>query len=170
MNRRQTIFKLLAAGAALGAAGPLLAQDRASSVSTQLSVSGEVERMLTLSVDDLRALGQQKEWVQMGTYGGVRLTDVLTLANIRQDAPRALRRTYVVAVGTDGYQSVLSWGELYNSPAGKSVLVAVERDGVPLRDGEGRFALVALGDDRLGPRHVKWLSKIEVRCVPEIKP
>lgn len=65
---------------------------------------------------------------------------------------------------------MLSWGELYNSPAGKSVLVAVERDGVPLRDGEGRFALVALGDDRLGPRHVKWLSKIEVRRVPEIKP
>ena len=169
MNRRQIIFRLAVASAALQVAAPLRAQDRASSMSTQLVVTGEVQKPLTLSADDLRAIGKQKEWVQMGTYAGVRLTDLLNLADIRQDAPRALRRTYVVAIATDGYQSVLSWGELYNSPAGKSILVAVDRDGVPLRDGEGRFALVALGDDRPGPRHVKWLSKIDVRRVPEVR-
>jgi hypothetical protein len=40
---------------------------------------------------------------------------------IRSDAPRALRRTYVVAVATDGYQAVFSWGELYNTPVGRGV-------------------------------------------------
>ena len=169
LNRRQSMWKLLAGGVALQLAASAPAQDRASSMSTQLVVTEEVQKPLTLSVDDLRAIGKQKEWVQLGTYGGVRLTDLLNLAGIRQDTPRALRRTYVVASATDGYQAVLSWGELYNAPGGKSVLVALDRDGVPLRDGEGRFALVAQADDRFGPRHVEWLSKIDVRQVPEVK-
>lgn len=169
MNRRQGLFKFLGSLALLQPAALLQAQERASSVSTRLLIGGEVQRPLTLSVDDLRAMGQQKEWVQIGAYAGVRLTDLLDLAGIRQDAPRALRRSYVVAVATDGYQAVLSWGELYNSPAGKNVLVAVERDGMALRDGEGRFALLAFGDERLGARHVKWLSAVDVRRVPEAR-
>jgi hypothetical protein len=72
----------------------------------------------------------------------MRLTDVLDQARIRSDAPRALRRTYVVAV-------------------------AIERDGMPLEDGEGRFALISLADERPGPRHVKWLQQIDVRRVRE---
>jgi hypothetical protein len=76
-------------------------------------------------------------------------------------------RTYVVARATDGYPAVFSWGELYNTPVGRGVLVAFERDGAPLRDGEGRIALVSSADERPGPRHVKWLNRIEVRRVPE---
>ena len=74
-----------------------------------------------------------------------------------------------MATATDGHQAVFSWGELYNSPIGRNVLVAVERDGVPLRDGEGRFALVSTADDKPGPRHVKWLARVDVRQVPEAK-
>jgi len=62
---------------------------------------------------------------------------------------------------------VFSWGELYNSPVGAKVLVAVDREGAPMRDGEGRFALVSLADEKFGPRHVKWLNRIEVRRVEE---
>jgi hypothetical protein len=36
-----------------------------------------------------------------------------------------------------------------------------------LQDGEGRIALVSLADEKIGPRHVKWLSRIDVRRVPE---
>jgi hypothetical protein len=97
----------------------------------------------------------------------VRLSDLLDEARIRSDAPRALRRTYVVAIATDGYQAVFSWGELFNSALGREVIVAIERDAAPLRDGEGRFALVSLADLRPGPRHVKWLARIDVRRVPE---
>lgn len=140
-----------------------------SSVSTQVSVGGEVQRTLTLTVEALREIGKRKEFAKIGVYGGVRLVDVLDEADIRRDSPRALRRTYIVATATDGYQGVFSWGELYNSPIGKGALVAIERDGLPLRDGEGRFALVSLADDKPGPRHVKWLSRIDVRRVPEEK-
>jgi len=160
-------MRTLLLAVALAAAAAAVAQERASSVSTQLSVAGEVQRPLALSVGQLRELATRRGAAEAGGYGGVRLVDLLEEADIRRDSPRALRRTYVVAFATDGYQAVFSWGELFNSPLGGKFLVAVDRDGVPLRDGEGRFALVSLGDEKFGPRHVKWLSRIEVRQVPE---
>ena len=155
---------LLAAAFVATAVG---AQERPSSVSTQLSVGGEVQNPLKLSVDDVRAMAKRRGTAEAGGYGGLRLIDLLEEADIRRDSPRALRRTYIVATATDGYQAVFSWGELYNSPVGAKVLVAMDRDGAPLRDGEGRFALVSLADEKFGPRHVKWLDRIEVRRVEE---
>ena len=145
----------------------VVAQERSTSVSTQLSVTGEVQNALKLSLDDMRGIAKRRGAAAAGAYGGVRLIDVLEEADIRRDAPRALRRTYIVAFATDGYQALFSWGELYNSPIGKGALVAIERDGKPLQDGEGRFTLISAADDKPGPRHVKWLSRIDVRRVPE---
>ena len=161
MTRWFAAALLVAAAAAAGA------QERASSVSTRLAVTGEVQRPLDLTADQVRAIALRRGAGEGGGYRGLRLVDLLEEADIRRDQPRALRRTYVVAVATDGYQAVFSWGELYNAPLGGGVLVALDRDGVPLRDGEGRFALVSLGDDKPGPRHVKWLARIDVRRVPE---
>jgi len=136
-------------------------------VTTRVEVTGEVGRKLSLSVEDLRGLAQRRGQVAAGAYGGIRLTDLLEEADIRRDERHALRRTYVVATASDGYHAVFSWGELFNTPVGREVLVAFERDGAPLRDGEGKIALVSLADERIGPRHVKWLSRIDVRRVPE---
>ena len=149
------------------APGNALAQERKSLVTTRVEVAGEVGRKLSLSVDDLRGLAQRRGQAAAGGYGGIRLTDLLEEADIRQDERHALRRTYVVATASDGYHAVFSWGELFNTPVGREVLVAFERDGAPLRDGEGKIALVSLADARIGPRHVKWLSRIEVRRVPD---
>jgi DMSO/TMAO reductase YedYZ molybdopterin-dependent catalytic subunit len=153
--------------AAALAPGDSLAQERKSLVTTRLEITGEVQRKLSLSVEDLRNLAQRRAKVAAGGYGGIRLTDVLEEADIRRDERHALRRTYVVATASDGYQAVFSWGELFNTPVGRDVLIAFERDGSPLQDGEGRIALVSLADGKTGPRHVKWLSRIDVRRVPE---
>ncbi|OAI51663.1 hypothetical protein AYO46_07540 [Betaproteobacteria bacterium SCGC AG-212-J23] len=159
-------MKLWLAAAAL-TASLALAQERGSAVSTQVRVVGEVQRELSLDVDALRSLASRRTFVQERGYGGVRLVDVLQEAGIRQDARHALRRTYVIATASDGFKAVFSWGELFNTPIGRGVLVAYERDGTPLRDGEGRITLVSLADERPGTRHVKWLERIEVRRVPE---
>jgi DMSO/TMAO reductase YedYZ molybdopterin-dependent catalytic subunit len=155
-------MRLWLAALMLALALPALAQ-----VSTRVRITGEVQRELTLGVDDLRLLASRRTLVQERGYGGLRLVDLLQEADIRQDARHALRRTYVIATATDGFQAVFSWGELFNTPVGQGVLVAFERDGVPLRDGEGRVTLVSLGDGRPSMRHVKWLARIEVRRVPE---
>lgn len=149
------------------ALGDSLAQENGSLVTTRLEVTGEVRRSLSLSVDDLHALAQRRGQVTVRGYGGIRLTDLLEEADIRRDARHALRRTYVVALASDGYQAVFSWGELFNTSIGRDVLVAFERGGLPLQDGEGQIALVSLADEQTGPRHVKWLSQIDVRRVPE---
>jgi len=159
-------MKLWLAAAAL-TASLALAQERGSAVSTQVRVVGEVQRELSLDVDALRSLASRRTFVQERGYGCVRLVDVLQEAGIRQDARHALRRTYVIATASDGFKAVFSWGELFNTPIGRGVLVAYERDGTPLRDGEGRITLVSLADERPGTRHVKWLERIEVRRVPE---
>jgi DMSO/TMAO reductase YedYZ molybdopterin-dependent catalytic subunit len=144
-----------------------LAQEAKSLVSTRLEVTGLVSRTLSLSVDDLRAIAKRRGVAEAGGYGGILLSELLKEAAIREDERHAQRRTYVVALATDGYQAVFSWGELFNTSIGRGVLVAYERDGAPLREGEGRFALVSLADERTGPRHVKWLNRIDVRRVPE---
>jgi DMSO/TMAO reductase YedYZ molybdopterin-dependent catalytic subunit len=144
-----------------------LAQEGKSLVSTRLEVSGLVRHGLSLSVEDLRALARRRGQTAAGGYGGIRLTELLEEADISQDARHALRRTYVVAAASDGYQAVFSWGELFNTSVGAQVLVAFERDGSPLREGEGQIALVSLADERTGVRHVKWLTRIDVRRVPE---
>jgi len=156
---------LLAAALIAYAAGSPGAEP--SAVSTQLIVGGEVRRELRLTLDDVRQIAKRRGLAEQAGYSGVRLVDLLAEAEIVDDAPLALRRTYVVAVATDGYPAVFSWGELYNTPVGRGVIVATDRDGVPLREGEGRFTLVSLADARPGPRHVKWLARIDVRRVSE---
>ena len=149
------------------APGDGLAQERKSLVTTRLEVTGEVQRKLSLSVEDLRGFAKRRGQVAAGGYGGIRLTDLLEEADIRRDERHALRRTYVVATASDGYHAVFSWGELFNTPVGRDVLVVFERGGAPLQDGEGKIALVSLADEKNGPRHVKWLSRIDVRRVSE---
>jgi DMSO/TMAO reductase YedYZ molybdopterin-dependent catalytic subunit len=153
--------------AAVLASGDCLAQREVSLVTTRLEVTGEVRRILSLSVEDLRSVAQRRGRKLAGGYSGIRLTDVLEEADIKRDARHALRRTYVVAMASDGYQAVFSWGELFNTSVGRDVLVAFERGGLPLQDGEGKIALVSLADEKIGPRHVKWLSRIDVRRVSE---
>jgi DMSO/TMAO reductase YedYZ molybdopterin-dependent catalytic subunit len=159
----------MVAGTAAGvlASGNCPAQEAKSLVSTRVEVTGLVRRSLALSVEQLRAMAERRGRAAAGAYAGVRLVDLLEEADIRQDERHALRRTYVVALASDGYQAVFSWGELFNTPVGPNVLVAFERDGAPLREGEGRIALVSLSDERAGARHVKWLTRVDVRRVPE---
>ena len=80
-----------------------------------------------------------------------------------------MRRSYVVAVASDGYEVVFSWAELFVSPIGDNVYVVYERDDAPLPDDEGRFALIAAGDAR-PVRHVKWLATLRLETAASTPP
>jgi DMSO/TMAO reductase YedYZ molybdopterin-dependent catalytic subunit len=147
---------------------------------TTLFVTGNVENRLALTVDDLRRLPVQKvedvRQVRIGgvpakdgaetrRYSGVLLRDVLAAAKPIEKERHDLRRSIVVATATDGYQAVYSWAELFLSPIGDGAIVIFERDGAPLPPNEGPFAMLSLRDAQPGPRHVKWLERIEIRKV-----
>jgi DMSO/TMAO reductase YedYZ molybdopterin-dependent catalytic subunit len=157
---------------------PAHAQAPAPASST-LTVKGNVERELVLSLDELKRMPAQRnedvrtvrEQGTTGTpevarrYTGVLLRDVLDRAKLTEKNRNDLRRSVVIVTASDGYRAVFSWAELYLSPIGEGVLVVYERDRSPLADSEGPLALVSLKDTRPGPRHVKWLRSVEVSAL-----
>jgi DMSO/TMAO reductase YedYZ molybdopterin-dependent catalytic subunit len=162
-------------------AGAALAQS-SGQVTTTLTVKGSVEREITFSIDELRALPVQQiddtrsVREASGTspaaetarhYVGCLLRDALDRARPVEKQRAAFRRSIVIATASDGYRVTFSWAELYISPIGDGVLVVYERDGKPLSDDEGRIALVSLKDTRPGPRHVKWLQSVELRTLDQ---
>lgn len=163
-------------------ASVVLAQavDPARYVTTMVAIGGNVERKLTLTVDDLKRLPVQQIVERRnvsGTSGaatestrrltGVLLRDVLDAAGLIERQRSDLRHSYIVALASDGYSVVFSWGELYNAAVGDGALVVYEQEGAPLSDSEGKIALVSVNDKRPGPRHVKWLTRIDVRVAGE---
>lgn len=99
------------------------------------------------------------------TMSGVLLRDLLDEVRIRLDEHEDPNLTYVVATGNDGYRALFSWHELFNSPAGEGVLVALSKDGIPLGQDEGLLCLVSTRDERPGPRRIRYLSSVEVRRI-----
>jgi DMSO/TMAO reductase YedYZ molybdopterin-dependent catalytic subunit len=121
--------------------------------SPALTVDGEVETTLSLSLEDLRAMGRQRAQVDVqgrrATYEGVPLTEILRRAGITIGrAPlRGKALTSVVFVtGLDGFQAVFALAELDPASNEDRVVVADTRDGSPLSDDEGPLRLVAPGD------------------------
>jgi Oxidoreductase molybdopterin binding domain len=96
-------------------------------------------------------------------YEGVTLLEVLRKAGAplgKQLRGKALT-TYVLAKAHDGYQVVLTLGEVDSELGNESVLVADQRDGKPLPDKQGPFRLVCPNDHE-GARSVRMLETLEV--------
>ena len=149
----------------------------ASPVSEYVVVAGEVKTGVTLTVEDLRAFPADQIGTvtltrkvdgkeQSSTVRGVKLSALLERAGIKDGDHNTWKRMVVLASATDGYRVAFSWPELTNTEVGAGVLVIFERDGHALDDGEGRIALISARDLRAGPRHVKWLDRIELRLLP----
>jgi DMSO/TMAO reductase YedYZ molybdopterin-dependent catalytic subunit len=149
-----------------------LAADPADSV----SVTGDVRNPVTLDVAMLRGFPAESQSSvrtsrevdgrqQQTVVRGVRLRAVLEQAALAERDRFDWRKTVVIATARDGYRAVFSWPELVNTEAGAQVIVVYERDGETLSEREGPLALTAPGDVRPGPRHVKWLSRIEVKVL-----
>jgi hypothetical protein len=64
-----------------------------------------------------------------------------------------------VVSAPDGYRSLLSYGEVFLSPAGERVIIADSMKGEPLKE-NGKFIMMPT-DDLMADRWVKAISKIE---------
>lgn len=149
-------------GAAALLSGPALARDPVT-----LAGAG---RTLDLRVATLRALEPRSREVafltskgeETGRYTGPKLWDILTGNGlIDPNAHGALLRSLVIVTAGDGYSLVLSAGELAPDLGNKQVLLAYDRDGIPLDAGRSP-RLIVPGDAR-GARNVLDVARIEVR-------
>ena len=142
-----------------------------------LQIGGMVQHRLTLTARDLRAQPQKdytekrsvivdgREVVQTVTMRGIPLRTLLDQAGLASDR-HSVRRAYVLLTAQDGYQTTFSWGELYNTRLGDDVLVLLRHGDDDLLARDGLPSLRSLQDVRPGPRHVRWLTSIEVLLAP----
>ena len=96
-------------------------------------------------------------------FRGVRLIDLINQVGLDEQGHTDARRMVILARATDGYLVTFSWNELFNTEIGESVLIAYEKDGKLLGPDQGDLLLISGKDIKTGPRHVRWLSEIEIR-------
>jgi hypothetical protein len=142
-----------------------------------LQVGGLVQHKLALTAQDLKALPQKdytekrsvivdgREVTQSVLMRGIPLRALLDQAGLAPDR-HAVRRAYVLLTAQDGYQTVFSWGEIYNTRMGDDVLVLLRHGDDDLLARDGFPSLRSLQDLRPGPRHVRWLNSAEVLLAP----
>jgi hypothetical protein len=144
-----------------------VAASGAVSARPSVTVDGAVAHPLILRAEDLARFGSHHVDVDYrGPAGeqhhrcrGAALLDILKAAKPRFDPDiKSDSFRYVVLVtAADGYQAVVSWGEIDPEGAGKQVLLAVSSDGVELP----RPRLVVPGDAH-GVRYVSGVTRIRL--------
>ncbi|MFC9977970.1 molybdopterin-dependent oxidoreductase [Spirillospora sp. NPDC127200] len=132
--------------------------------SWRLTVTGRVERPLSLSLADLRALPQHTErlpiacvegWSASGDWRGVRLRDVLRRAGAPDDA--CVR---VVSLERGGrYRASQVDPPHWRDPL---TLLALDLNGEPLAPDHGRPCRL-IAPNRPGVLQTKWITRLEVR-------
>jgi hypothetical protein len=154
-----------------------LAPDAPAQTGT-LCLTGSLERPMTLSLEalrqypsvtcapfDLRCYTTQRFIRTVQPYRGVRLTELLSEAGLRNDVHGDFKRMVFLAVGHDGYFVTFSWHELFNTPVGEHAVIAYECDGAALDVPDGAPVLFSGADLVPAPRHVKRLARIEARVL-----
>src|SRR5262249_21667707 len=100
------------------------------------------------------------------SFTGVKLWDVLDKAKLKLDPNHKndQLRKYAVLTAQDGYEVVISLGEIDPGFGNQPVLLAWDQDGAPLTGEDAPVRLVTPGDVK-GGRYVYGVIKIEVRDV-----
>ncbi len=131
--------------------------------SPRLSISGLTEHPVTIfglenlprTTVTVNVVGDGRGFHGRHVYSGVPLLELLRTVGKDPDL-----HSVVVVSAPDGYRSLVSWGEMLLSPAGRQILIADEMDGAPIEKG-GKFMLV-IPDDLAADRDVQAAAKIEV--------
>ncbi len=141
-------------------------------ISHSVKVFGEVENVLELTVDSLlkmnvKHIDRYMSVCQTGatdsvnkTFEGVSLKDILEKAKLKQLNHKD-RAFYIVANASDNYKAVFSWGEIFNNVTGENVYVVFKENGELIKE-KGEMKLIVTNDLKTGPRHVYWLTGIDV--------
>lgn len=131
---------------------------------SMLSVSGEVLKPLSLTVDDLAKLPPLKVKTKdrdnnEREYSGASVFEVLKAAGVTLGAELRGENMakYVVITAADNYQVVYALAEFDPDFTSDVVLLAWAVDGKPLPKGEGPFRLVNPSDKK----HARWIREIK---------
>ena len=120
-----------------------------------------------LDLDDLPLIcGSGEPLGRTGRLSGVLLADILARVPVITSEHNDTKRMYVVAAAADGYKTVFSWQEIFNSDNGAGIVVLLEREGHALHPDYRAIDLISARDHLSGPRYVKRLHLLEIFMVP----
>jgi hypothetical protein len=143
----------------------------------KLRVIGRVTRPLEVGMEELRAM-ETEEIADLGIIcgdgdpkgrirncKGVLLDKILGMAEVIKAEHNDTKKMFIVVSAHDGYKTVFSWQEIFNTAVGGGVMVVLERDGKPLDGDRGQLELISAEDYFTGSRYVRGLKDIEVVLV-----
>ena len=179
---RTLLFLLLAMSVVSWTASSAIAQSTpaatpaGSPVAAQtIAITGAVLTPLELTVEDLQSYPAETVDVTFTAGGesedhsftGTPLLGLIEAAglDVPEDARNPLLTHYLVITATDGYQIVLSGGELDPNFGNAPILLAWEQDDAALDAENAPARLVVPGDSR-GGRYVSGVISIEVVALP----
>jgi len=162
---------LLMAVFAWSPAAAFQATPSADTESGSITLSGAILAPATLTVADLQQYPVEELEVtytsggesEDHTFTGTSLLGVIEDIglDVPEDAKNPWLATYVVVTANDGYQVVVSGGELDPAFGNQPVYLAWEQDGEALTGDDGPVRLVVPGDTK-GGRYVHGIVSIEV--------
>ena len=127
------------------------------------------ESLLGLHQEDLGTIqlrkGNGEVYLELDQTKGVLLKDVLGCLAVKGQNNKNYSAYYVDCKAVDGFQSVYSWNELFNSPTGDGVYLITEANGKSLDQMSQSIMMVSLQDQITGKRNLRNLSSIEVNRV-----
>jgi DMSO/TMAO reductase YedYZ molybdopterin-dependent catalytic subunit len=139
------------------------AQSQAPSAKASLRISGEVERQLTLSSEDIaklprRSIRAKDHGGKESEFEGVPLVEALKQAGVKFG--EGLRgknlELYLVVEAADGYRAVFALPELDPAYTDRIILLADKRDGKAMDAKEGPLRIVVPEEKR----HARWVRQV----------
>lgn len=141
----------------------LIAFFSVASFGQSVKISGEVLTPLELKKEDLAAFKTVSQKVKdrdgkEHTFTGVALIDLLTKAGVTTGANlRGENLTkYVLIQAADGYEVIYALAEIDPEFSERIVMLAYEKDGAALAQGEGPFRIVASGEKK----PARWIREV----------
>jgi len=99
---------------------------------------------------------------------GVLLKDILQAASPAGLTNKSYSSFFVVCTAADGYRTLYSWNELFNTEVGEQVYIITAAAGERLEGIKDGAMMVSLGDLLNGKRNLRGLSAIDILHFGEI--
>jgi hypothetical protein len=98
---------------------------------------------------------------------GILLKDVLNKIQLNAPSPKQSFGYYMECIASDGFKTVFSWNEIFNTINGDNTYIITEKNGKKLEDIDDRIAiLIVLGKGK-GHVYIKGLQQIIIKSVSE---
>jgi hypothetical protein len=141
----------------------------------EFKITGDIKKELVFHISDIEKYkqtelgdlpiknrrGEVKDI--MHKVKGVLLKSILDSVTINVNKPKEYGEFYFVFIASDDYKNIYSWSEIFNTEVGNRLYIITEKDGKSMSQIEDRILVYSMADMNTGMRHLKGLSRIEIR-------